>query len=70
MSKLENSDLQVFNDLWCEISDESAENIKGGGIWSSIKKAASWVKDHIGFSSTDGGGIISIKGTHNIGDGD
>jgi hypothetical protein len=66
MSKLENSDLQGCNDLWCEISDESAEHIKGGGIWSSIKKAASWVKDHIGFSSTNGGGIVSIKGSHDL----
>lgn len=45
-----------------ELSDAELA-LQGGGLWDKIKGAAKWVVDHIGVSFTDGGVIVSYKGS-------
>jgi hypothetical protein len=64
MSNINISNLDSANEIR-DLSDRELD-LQGGSIWSWLSDAASWVADHIGFSFTDGGGIISIKGVHDF----
>jgi hypothetical protein len=44
MPKIEISDLQDCNDLWVELSDESAEQVTGGGfITNALSSLINWI---------------------------
>jgi len=42
-----------------EVSDEELRSVRGGSVWSGIKSAAKWVKNHV----VIGLNKIGIKGT-------
>jgi hypothetical protein len=59
MSNINISNLDSANEIG-DLSDRELD-LQGGSIWSWLSDAVSWVVDHVGFSFTDGGGIISVK---------
>jgi hypothetical protein len=40
------------------VTDEELSQVRGGSIWSGLKKAAGWIKDHV----VIGLKMIGIKG--------
>jgi hypothetical protein len=43
------------------VSTEELTLVSGGGLWSAIKSAATWVKDHVYVSIANR--VIGVKGT-------
>jgi hypothetical protein len=64
MSNINISDLNSASEIR-DLSDRELD-LQGGSIWSAIKDAPKWAIKHIGIEIGGGGGIISVKGTHDL----